>query len=765
LTRRYKFDLWAGTAIIAFIGATPLLAQNAPAPQSASKDQVEDIVITARRVEERAQNTPISVTAISGDRLKALNVTRVEGLASLAPNLVIGDAPANGIGTIVFIRGIGQLSVSSYSDPPINIYVDGVAYARPVGNAFDLPDLDRVEVLRGPQGTLFGRNTTGGAITLYTKAPSQEFGGAIDVGYGKYNEIETSLLLNTGEIGDSGILSKFTFQRRTADGWVRTPGVGDSNAAGYSRSASGSFTLAKQFSSVSVTNRLYFDRTEASPAYQVVTATPAAAAYFSQSAARGGPPFLISPGPLDVFYEDPRRQYQPVATAWGDTLNIAYDINPGLTLKSISGYRNLNQHQSGQIGGSDVVGPVINPNTPGVPIQSIDLVTPFDAVHQQQESQEFQLNGKSGEFSYVAGLYYFHEKVTEGLEIQVPVVLSPASALNVTEIENYTISSTSYAAYGNVSYRPKAFSDKLEISAGIRYTKDHKSEVASELTNGSLAGPQRLSDSWSNVGWSASVNYQWTQDFMTYVRGSSGYRAGGFNPSQIGAPAFNPEDAKTIEAGAKTEFFDRRVLLNGAVFKTYYDNLQISQENVSTATFFVANAGQATYTGFELEGAALLGHGFRLNGSVGYVDPKYQKYLFQTGTGGTINLASQAKFPFVSKLTYNVGGEFTSELTPVGKFKATVNYAYQSSHTFASLYSVSPNAATNPSGPSKNLTASLVVSDLPIKTGAFKNLRLEIHGDNLLNNRFRLSFIDLTSYGTASFNRPVSYGVRLLADF
>src|ERR1019366_6536797 len=147
----------------------------------------------------------MSVTSISADRLKELGITRIQGLDAIAPNIVVTDAAANGMGTIVYIRGIGAVSVSSYSDAPISIYIDGVVQQRPVGNAFDVPDVDRVEVLRGPQGTLFGRNTTGGAVAIYTKKPSQDFGGSVEIGYGNDNELITSAVVNTGELGTSGV--------------------------------------------------------------------------------------------------------------------------------------------------------------------------------------------------------------------------------------------------------------------------------------------------------------------------------------------------------------------------------------------------------------------------------------------------------------------------------------------------------------------------------------------------------------------------------
>jgi iron complex outermembrane recepter protein len=759
--------LGASSALVLTAGL-PAVAQQADQATAANSDQLEEIVVTARRVEEREQATPISVTAVSADRLKSLDITRVNGIATVTPNLMISDAPSNGLGTIVYIRGIGQISVSSYADPPIAIYVDGIVQPRPVGNAFDLPDVDRVEVLRGPQGTLFGRNTTGGAIAIYTKKPTQDFGGTVTFGYGDYNEIESAIVLNTGELGDSGVLSKFTYQHHGYDGWLKAPGVDSAGYGGYYRSDSGSFSLSKSFGdNFTADNRLFIDQVGSKPAYQFVLSSPATTAYFGQSAAHGGPPFIVSSSPLNTTYFDPRRRYDPFAQAFGDTLNLAYEVNDYLTLKSITGYRHLTQKQSGQLGGSDVVGFAVNPANPAMPVQSVEFVTPNDSVNQDQQSQEFQATGAIGDFNYVGGLYYFHESIAESLHTIFGAVVSPDAAFLVDGTNTYAVDSTSYAGYANLGYKPAFLDEKFELSTGIRYTADELSEDTKDVSNGVLSGPFSDSHTWENIGWNVSLSYKWTPDIMTYFRASSGYRSGGFNPGQVGSPAFAPEKAKAIEAGVKSELFDHHLRLNVDAFKTFYDNLQIGQYNLQSSALSgeIVNAGKATYTGFEVEGEAVLGGGFQLNATVGYVDPQYQQYLGVDSTGHQVNLANVARFVFVSRLTYNVGGSYKSPPTNLGVFTVVANYAFQSSHFFNALDAESPNNASNPSGDSKNLTASITLGELPISTGALKNVKIQLHGENLTDNRYRLSFIDFGTFGTASYNRPRSFGARFDADF
>jgi iron complex outermembrane receptor protein len=755
----------SATAIAVLMALSPSAATAQTEAQASANTSggLEEVVVTARRVEERQQSTPISVTSITANTLKELDISRINGLDTVTPNLVFTEGVANGTGLIVYIRGIGAISVAAYSDPPIGIYIDGVVQARPVGNAFDLPDVEHVEVLRGPQGTLFGRNTTGGAIAIYTKKPAQDFGGTASVSYGNYNEIDGSLVLNTGELWNSGWRAKATVDRHSYDGFVTTPGRSAADSYGYNRSLTASFAVSKNITdNFTLDNRAFIDQVEAKPGFQVVVANALATAYFNQSAARGGPPAVISRTPVDLAYVDPRTQYDPSAAAWGDTLTLAYDVNDYLHLKSITGYRSLVQSQTGQLGGSAVVGPVGSFGN----IVPFEFSTPTDSVIQDQESEEFQATGTINNFNYVGGLYYFHETINENQRTVAGTVLASGLGTLTDATITYTLPSTSYAIYGNGSYKPDLFDQKLEVSGGVRYTYDTKQENAVRRQVGlATQGPQIQDRNWHDIGYSASLNYQWTDDIMTYFRAASSYRAGGYNPSQIGVPAFNPETAVTYEAGFKAEFLNRHFRLNGAGFKTYYDNLQINQRDAQKAVSIVVNAGEATFTGFELEGTAIVADGLQFDGSIGYVDPEYQHYLFKDAAGNPNDIANVARFPVVSKWTYNIGGQYKSPMTPVGIFTTRVNYSYQSSHYFQPVDALAPNNATNASGTLENLKASITLSDLPIPEGRLKNVKLQAFGDNLLDHRYLLIFVDFGAYGTASYNRPRSYGFRVSADF
>ena len=252
---------------------------------------------------------------------------------------------------------------------------------------------------------------------------------------------------------------------------------------------------------------------------------------------------------------------------------------------------------------------------------------------------------------------------------------------------------------------------------------------------------------------------------MTFVRGSSSFRSGAYVFSAPNSPAVNPETAIAVEGGFKAEVFDRRLRLNGTGYKTWYDDIQINQRDAQAAVSRVVNAGKATFTGFDLEAQAILGNGFEINASLGHVDPKYQEYIFIDASGNPDNIAADARFPFVSKWTYNIGAQYKSEPTDVGIWTARLDYAFQSTRYFQPVDALAPNNSTQPSGPSKNLRARLTLSEIPLATDTLSNVQVQFYGDNLTNNRYRVSVVDFGTYATASFNRPWSAGVRLSADF
>ncbi|WP_165611350.1 TonB-dependent receptor [Sphingomonas jatrophae] len=745
--------------------ASAEVADTASGPERAATG-LEDIVVTARRRQESAQSAPLPVTAISGGQIEQLAVARLSGIAQLAPSLKVTQASGSANAPVVFIRGIGTIATTLYSEPSVGIYIDGAYTPRPQGNSLDLPDIERVEVLRGPQGTLFGRNTVGGAILLSTTTPSRDPSVRVQFGYGTNDESILSAVVQTGSIGGSSWRAKFAGQVHNRDGWVRTPGFQKSDWGGNQKDISLGFGLIGEVGDLTIDNRARYGKNTSFTAWQIVGGTPAAVTAYRNSAAANpsGPPLVIGTRPLDLSYRDPRVPGNADIENYGDTLTLTYEASDTFQIKSISAYSRLHETLVGQLGGSYILGRVLNPAIPGNTIEPVSVhSTPTNPGRQRQFSQELQFIGDVGDFSYVGGLYYWDEKVHENVTTILGSVVG-ANFVRVNRTVIYDQSTKSYAAFGQVAYKPQALDERLEITLGARYTQDKKSLTTGivQTTTTTTRTNQAIADKYNNFGYSGTASYKFGDGILAYARIASSFRAGGFNAVSPGSPAYDPEEAITYEAGFKSDLFDRHLRLNANVYQIDYDDLQVNQYNSTTLTNFVVNAGKAKYRGFEVEGTALLGDHIQIDGNVGYVDPKYKEYILIQG-GVPTNVASTAHFPYLSKWTTHVGIQYKTGETPIGVLTIRGDYQTKSNARLAVIDFLSPTLQNLRTGKEKDLSARVILSEIPVGNGV--NLSAQVYGANLTNNRFITFATDFGTLATASFNRPRNYGLRITAAF
>jgi len=762
-----------------------------------------EVLVTARRVNENVQTTPVSVSAVSLQQIQDLNITRLENIQKLAPNLtVVANGPSS-VAPMLYLRGIGSPSVALYSEPPVALYVDGVYTPRPTSAAFDIPDMHNIEVLRGPQGTLFGRNTTGGAILITTEAPRHELGGTLSGSYGSDNDVLGSLVVHTGDIGPGGKLrAKVVLQDHERDGWVKFPNLPKEQWGGSLHAKSAGLTVAADIADhLSAEGSLNYSSLRSAVGFQTLAANANAILYFNQSPSFGGPPLIIGTTPQDLVYRDPRLlKNQASIRNFGDRLTLTWDGGEALQLKSITGYSWIHQDLTGQLGGSSVLGRV---NILGVttiaPIMT--HVTPTEPGRQNQFSQEFNLTGTQGDFSYVAGLYYFHEKVSETVRtLQMNTPTSAAFVATVTDRSvSYGEATKSYAGYGQISYKPHQFDDKLELTAGVRWTKDKKTLISETAATSSATGlttitgtstatglpaagltgiqPSTAADDWTNTGWSASVSYQVLPSIYTFFRASSAFRSGGFNAISTNSPGYGPEKAVSYEGGVKSEWFDKRLRINASGFHTNYTDLQITQFiGPPRNTTFITNAGSAKYDGYEVEAQAILGGGFSADANYGYTFPKFKEYLIGASPLPALcattpldpscfqNVAGVARHSFLSKQSIHVGVQYESPPTGIGVVTLRSDFSYKSSFLFSSLDLLSPNNTKVRSGIDRNLSARIILSEIPTGHDNLK-VKLQVFGDNLTNNRFIVEAVDFSTTMNGIFNRPRNYGVILTAEF
>jgi iron complex outermembrane receptor protein len=728
---------------------------------------LEEIVVTARKREETLQVAPVSVTAISGANLEKAQITRIDDLAQIAPSLNISRQAGFANSVTVIMRGIGDTDPILTNDSPVAIYVDGVYLGRTIGSLIDLSDLDRVEVLRGPQGTLFGRNTTGGAIDIYTKAPAEVFGLKQTLGYASNNEFTSQTFINTGDIGKTGFAAKIGYRHHQMDGFVNNTLAARDAWPGADKKDAVYFALRGDLTKdLRLDYRFDFDdESDYSPNYQIVGATPKVVSYFSKSPLYGGAPFTpVTPDRLGTVQNEvlPPERLRTL----GHNVTLNDYVSDAFRIKSITAYRSLWERGSTTLGDSgQLKGLVFFSATP----QNVYLYdTPLSNSHQHQLSEELQFSGKVDRFNYVAGLYYFDEHVGEQSTtlLTIPVQLGPTfiKGFPTTLKLNYTGESRSYAGYGQASYTPPILDDKLELTVGIRYTKDRKSIEQNDST-----AVRYLRRSFSNTSPAFTAKYEWNRDLMTYFRFAQGYKAGGYSARSQGT-GYDPEKATSYEVGVKSEWLDQHLRINADVYHTRYQGLQLN-ENIGTQTA-VINAGESVFKGGEIEITVLPAAGWQMNATVGYVNPVYTQFQYTAKpvppatTGITTDIASTARFPFVSNTTASFSTQYAFAPTPIGDLTLRADYAYQGPRYFTSnplpVVGLFQQAVHAPGW--SNVGAQVILGNIPTGVGV---MQATLYGKNLLQHYQRTGGADFgqLGFGVVSWGRGRVVGIDVSAKF
>jgi iron complex outermembrane receptor protein len=771
---------------------------------------LQEIVVTARKREESLQIAPVSVSATSGATLEQAQITRIDEIAQFAPGLNIAPSPG-GVDTLnIVMRGISDPDPILTNDSPVAVYVDGVYLGRTAGALVDLVDIDHIEVLRGPQGTLFGRNTTGGAVSIFTQKPAQKFGIKEDVGYASNNEIHSTTTLDTGTLADTGLSARLTYRHHQMDGYQRNTLTDWANSPGADNTDE--FVGTLHWEPVDAFTADYkFDAMGKSLTpvpIQVAEATPALLTYFGNSPNVGGAPFLpngLSAARLSQYSSFNHEQSHDSIV--GHSLTLNYDVNDALAIKSISAYRSVVIRNSTDIGNSGQMKGYTSPCPPylGIPgcsvpesVQNVYLYySPYDHERQHQISEELQFGGHAHDLNYVLGLYYFNEHVAEVSPTLFNIPLSSAAigfpniapfntqALTSTSMLDYAGISSSKAAFSQVSWSPtKFFDNKLELTGGARYTKDEKG-----LDQNDSNGDRDLHHEFRNTSLSGSLKYQWTGDVMTYFRFSEGYKAGGYSARSIvnglgPNDAYLPEKAKSFELGVKAEFLDRHVRLNADIYRTDYDDLQVPR-TVSLpgdpAATDITNAGNALFRGGEIELTVLPYTGWQLNASLGYVDPQYKQFLTSVGPNNQLfNVAGLIPFGNTSKVTVSSSAQYSFAPMPVGDLTLRADLAYRGP-AYEGVGDFALNAAGQPvrytvpglsyitdvtHAPGySDLGAQIILDNVPLGLGG--EWMIKVYGKDLLNRYQQLSSIDFTGLGfiTNSWGRGRVVGVDLAAKF
>ncbi|MBL4801070.1 MAG: TonB-dependent receptor [Emcibacter sp.] len=656
---------------------------------------LEEITVTARKVEENLQETPISMTAFSGEGLARRQIFSTDDLDNVTPNLQFSNnAPlaGNNASSQVFIRGIGQTDPTATVDPGVGIYIDDVYMGQSVGGTMDFRDISGIQILRGPQGTLFGRNTIGGAILITTQEPGEEFGGSFKAGVGADNLREFSLAVDV-PISDK-VHSRFTFGSRVRDGYVIRVSDGTDLGDTNSYTATGKIVFTP---TDNLELKIQFDYTKADEnGSPLVFASSNESAIFQKTVSlHAGCPGMTNLG-MDVpliddarcandfwndgpFSNNGTNPLESLLENWGGSFHVTYDFSENLTFKSISSYRNI-----------DWSGVRDADNTP-FPILHTDYKSDG-----RQFSQEVQAIYSADRLTGVAGLYYYDEKIDD----IVTIVLSPPPApTGALDSDNNITDNSNWAAFSQWTYD---VTDQLSVTVGGRYTSEIKSSTPDQFNYANVADKyidhQKYSQKFKAFNISANVSYRWNENIMTYASYSEGFKSGGwnshfnsnFNDTQEQLDlldqihAFSDETAINYEVGFKMDLLDSTVRLNGAIFSTDYTDLQLVYR--FGVAPFILNAGKASNDGFELELTWVATDNLIIDAGMGYLDARIDEVV--TFDGAATGVEAGNKLPFAPSWQGNVGIGYI--LSPEGtdlSITPRVDVSYQSKTFFDAINS------------------------------------------------------------------------------
>jgi iron complex outermembrane receptor protein len=812
--------LMASAAIIPAIAlSVPAFAQ--AAADSSDEGGIAEIIVTARKTSESLQSTPVAVSALSGESLADQQIVGIQQIQATTPNLTFSSAVAQPGSSTVFIRGQGSADGLIAIDQAVGIYVDGVYAARSTGGATDLVDVQRVEVLRGPQGTLFGRNTTGGAINIIANKPTDKLEGSMRVDYGNYNTWLTQGVLNV-PLG-SGVAVRAAYQHREHGGYGRTVTLNKPTGdlkSDYGRITFGfepddskfSAHISADFSKFRNGGELVGLKSYSASANPYAPTELLAAACGTQAlppfppgnatagflgALKAGiiplcPAYATKPGPVSSYVygqngnTDIYRTFGGTASfgksdTYGASGVLEYELSDDVSLKSTTAWRGVELESNTDNDGTPYNFSGGLPGTPG------------NRINQDQFSQELQLTGKTGALQYILGGFYFVENGTDRSDSGSLFPLSPS----VASVDG-TVRNRSMAAFGQLIYN---VTDAIRLTGGLRYTDDKRDmvlrnrdrnvlsgvvtsslgTVADGLLDGDATDPLRATfqRKFNYLSYLASADWQASDNLFVYLKTSRSQRSGGLNTRAVagGVPpvGFDPEVVTDYELGAKIDLLDRRVRLNLAAFNSDIKNVQ---RNVigSVGTRLVSGASNAAKTriqGFEAELTVAPASGVTLGANMGYTDPKYKSFVNLDGADW-----SGSKFPYTPKTTIGVFADYGVDMGS-GRLKLHADYSWRSK-VFASSIAASAaqrvgQSAAQIAAISDSLQNTAMIPSYGLMNAriAFElndpNLEIALYARNITKEKYftRLLATENTPLSFTSYvpGDPQTYGVSATVRF
>jgi iron complex outermembrane receptor protein len=627
-----------GLAAVIAIASGPAWAQ--PAPDAAeANDAGGEIIVTAERRATDLQKTAIAISAFTPERLEERNISNVRDLAGQVPNLFVARTSISHTTQTFSLRGVGESD--PIQEPVLAVYVDDVYVPRQIGSMSEFVDLERVELLRGPQGTLYGRNSSAGALRIITRDPDATSHVTAEIGYGSYGDLQIRGLVS-GPISGDTLSGSFSYIHRSRDGVTFDPTLGHD------------------------VNRISLDGWRGKLRYTGIADLDALLTLNiirDRSDTRSYIP-VNQPGTFNrrISYSEV-EPLQHLDTISG-SLRLIYTLSPVLSVKSITA-----------VGGFDL-DPVFYENDGQAALIQKNLIHYSD----ESVSQELQLNGDLGDLTFTSGLFFLHERFFVERDGFSRTGIAATSPVNRQRAHNTTYTDA-YAIFGEATWRA---TDIFSITAGLRGTIERKRFVFDNkgiddnrnVVSQSIKGEAR--ETWRAVTPKISIQAQWTPEVLSYASYSRGFKSGGFDNRatrlDLATLPFNPEKVSTYEGGLKLTLFGRALRSNLAVFYNDYTDLQVSFYDPVYVGSRRGNAGKAHSWGVELENELRLGGGLSLQGSGGYLKAIYDDYK---GAGGQGVNADGNPLTNAPKWSFSGGGSYDLALGQ-GRVRFSANAQYQS---------------------------------------------------------------------------------------
>jgi iron complex outermembrane receptor protein len=780
----YPFHSSIAASLLLLACPESVLAQQPSASPASDADSLESIVVTARRREESLQDTPLAVTALSAAALERQQVTGTTDLDKIAPNLQFhsyGTLTGNNSAAQVFIRGIGQTDATPAVDPGVGIYIDDVYMGRSVGGAMEFRDIANVQIVRGPQGTLFGRNTIGGAVLLTTNAPGDNAGNSVRMGVGDDNLYELFGAFDI-PLGDTWS-ARLSLGGRQRDGYVKR--VSDGEDLGDENMYTGQAAVRwKPSDALSFTLRGDYTNEDENGSPFVFQSMNEAATFVGAASQAAGCPNMLDPLPPPVLVgplADPRcgndaqalgpfkngGTYPASSTLEnrGASLVALWNVTDSFSFKSITADRRLNW-----TGTRDA------DNTP-----LLILHTNYTS-RSQQFSQELQALYDGDRVDGVVGLYYFDEESFDRLLVPLG---NPGTSYDTQRV---AMDGKAKAAFTEWTFK---FTEGFSVSAGVRYTEETKglqatmfnvapatrAEPPAPTALCPFAGPpptqtgclflttNRFEREFSATTKSVSAQYRFNDQVMAYLSWADGFKSGGFNQRYNAAPpgnapiSFNPETAETYEVGLKLDPTDH-LRINIAAFSSNYDDIQMTYRLGVVPLLF--NAGVASIDGGEVELEFAPTKEFRLDASLGYLDAGFDSITPPPPFGPVTPTATatlSSRLPFTPEWQGHMGLSYAFhtgsnwELTP----RADVSYTASQFFDAGNSVEIAQNDDVT------LLNASLTLGSVDDKW------RFVLSGINLTDEQYPVagtsSLTTASGYAEIIYARPRSFSVSATWSF